>query len=105
MSNPNDDWPEPRLVETDPPRSPMSDGLTAWVRTVVPGLWATLVAWLISLGLPPAVTDAVGGLVDVLVVPAALAVVYAVIRWVEPRVPAWLARVLLGSARPPSYPT
>jgi 4-amino-4-deoxy-L-arabinose transferase-like glycosyltransferase len=81
----------------------MSDRLTAWVRTVVPALWATLVAWLVSLGLPPAVTGAAAGLVDVLVVPGALASVYALLRWLEPRTPDWLTRVLLGSARPPIY--
>lgn len=82
----------------------MSDRLTAWVRTVVPGLWAALVAWLVSLGLPPAVTDAVAGLVDVLVVPVVLAAVYALLRWAEQRLPLWLVVVLLGSARQPVYP-
>lgn len=81
----------------------MSDRLTAWVRTVVPGLWSALVAWLVKLGVPAAVTDAVAGLGEALVFPAALAAVYALLRWAEPRVPAWLARVLLGSARPPVY--
>ena len=81
----------------------MSDRLTAWVRTVVPALWSALVAWLVSRGLPPAVTDAVAGLVDVLVVPAVLAVVYALLRWVEPRLPTWLTVVLIGSTRTPAY--
>jgi hypothetical protein len=81
----------------------MSDKITAWLRTVVPALWSALVAWLISRGLPPAVTDALAGLVDTLVVPAVLAAVYALLRWVEPRLPVWVARLLLGSARPPSY--
>jgi hypothetical protein len=81
----------------------VSDRLTAWVRTIVPGLWSALVAWLVSLGLPPAVTDAAAGLVDVLVVPAALAAVYALLRWVEPRLPTWLTVVLLGSSRTPAY--
>lgn len=81
----------------------MSDKLTAWVRTVVPTLWSALVAWLVSLGLPPAVTDAVDGLGAIVVVPVAVAAVYAALRWLEPRLPAWLARVLLGSARPPTY--
>lgn len=81
----------------------MPDRLTAWVRTVVPALWAALVAWLVTLGLPPAVTDAVAGLVDVFVVPAVLAVVYAGLRWIEPRLPRWLTVVLLGSARTPVY--
>lgn len=82
----------------------MSDRFTGWLRTIVPTLWSTLVAWLVSLGLPPAVTDAVVGLVDALVVPTVLAAVYALLRWAEPRLPDWLTRVLLGSARPPVYP-
>lgn len=81
----------------------MSNRLTAWVRTVVPGLWSALVAWLVKLGVPPAVTDAVAGLGDALVFPAALAAVYALLRWVERRLPKWLAVVLLGSARTPVY--
>jgi hypothetical protein len=81
----------------------MSDNLTAWVRTVVPALWSALVAWLVALGLPPVFTDAAAGLVDVLVVPVALASVYALLRWLEPKLPDWLTRVLLGSARPPTY--
>jgi hypothetical protein len=81
----------------------MSDSLTSWVRTVVPALWSALVAWLVALGLPSAVTDAAAGLVDVLVVPVALASVSALLRWVEPRLPDWLTRVLLGSTRPPTY--
>lgn len=81
----------------------MSDKITAWVRTVVPALWSTLVAWLVSRGLPPAVTDAVSGLGELIVVPAALAAVYALLRWVEPRLPRWLAVLLLGSTRAPVY--
>lgn len=88
----------------------MSDRLTAWVRTVVPALWSALVAWLVSLGLPPAVTDAVAGLSDevtllvvLVVVPAVLSVVYTVLRWVEQRVPRWLAAILLGATRQPVY--
>lgn len=81
----------------------MSDRLTAWVRTVVPALWSALVAWFVKVGMPPAVTDAAAGLLDVLVVPVALAGVYALLRWIEPRLPAWLAVVLIGSTRTPTY--
>lgn len=81
----------------------MSDRLVSWVRTVVPALWSTFVAWLVSLGLPLAVTDAVAGLVDMLVVPAALAIVYALLRWLELRLPTWLAVLFLGSPRTPVY--
>lgn len=81
----------------------MSDRLTAWVRTVVPTAWSALVAWLISHGVPTAVTDAASGLVEPLLVPLVLAAVYAALRWLEPRLPAWLAVVLIGSARTPTY--
>ncbi|MCR3719124.1 MULTISPECIES: hypothetical protein [Prauserella salsuginis group] len=81
----------------------MSDRLTSWVRTVVPALWAALIAWLAGLGLPEQFADTLGGLADELVVPAALAGVYALVRWAEPRLPRWLARILLGSSRPPAY--
>ncbi|WP_075846552.1 hypothetical protein [Saccharomonospora sp. CUA-673] len=81
----------------------MSDRLTSWVRTVVPALWAALVAWFVGLGLPAEFADTLGGLADELIVPAALAGVYALVRWVEPRLPQWLARLLLGSSRPPAY--
>ncbi|RZQ59844.1 hypothetical protein [Amycolatopsis suaedae] len=81
----------------------MSDVVTSWVRTVVPGLWAALAAWAVSLGLPAAVVDVLGGLGEQLVVPVVLAVVYAALRWLEPQLPNWLTRVLLGSVRPPSY--
>lgn len=82
----------------------MSDKLTSWLRTVVPGLWSALVAWLVSLGLPEAVTAAADGLGQTVVVPLVLAAVYAALRAVEPRLPDWLTRVLLGAARPPHYP-
>lgn len=81
----------------------MSDRLTAWVRTVVPTIWAALVAWLISRGVPEVVTTAAGGLVEPLLVPLALAAVYAGLRWLEPRLPVWLAVVLIGSPRQPTY--
>lgn len=81
----------------------MSDRVTAWVRTVVPTIWSAGVAWLVARGLPPAVTDALAGLVEPLIVPAVLAAMYAALRWVEPRLPGWLAVVLLGSTRRPVY--
>lgn len=82
----------------------MTDRLTAWLRTVVPGWWAGVVTWLVGLGLPESAGDYLAGAVDVIVLPVVLGVVYAAIRWIEPRVPAWVARVLVGSARRPVYP-
>lgn len=83
----------------------MSNKLTSWVRTVVPTLWSALISWLVTLGLPASFGEALGGLTDTFIVPAVLAVVYAAIRWLEPRIPSWLAAVLAGSPRTPTYPT
>lgn len=68
-----------------------------------PGAWAALVAWLVSLGLPAAVTDWLSGLGGRVTELVALAVVYVAVRYVEPHLPSWLARVLLGSPTPPTY--
>lgn len=83
----------------------MSDRLVAWLRTVVPALWASLVAYLVSeLGLSESLAGFLDGLGQQLVVPAVLAGVYALLRWLEPHLPNWLTALLLGSARPPTYP-
>jgi hypothetical protein len=81
----------------------VSDRLVAWLRTVVPVAWSALVAWLISLGAPAYLTDALGGAAELLVVPIVVGVVYPLARTVEARLPDWLTRVLLGSARTPTY--
>lgn len=87
----------------------MSDYVRSIVRTVVPALWAAVVAWAIAQGIPgasilpadvpPAVLDAVLAAA----VPAVLAVVYGALRLAEAHLPAPLARLLLGSAVPPGY--
>jgi hypothetical protein len=81
----------------------MTEMLTAWVRTVVPAAWAAVVAWAVSLGLPPEFSDELNGLAGTLLVPLSLTVVYAAIRWIEPKLPDWLSRLLTGSAKLPSY--
>ncbi|GAA3890646.1 hypothetical protein GCM10022243_64410 [Saccharothrix violaceirubra] len=82
----------------------MSDRFIAWLRTVVPVAWSALVAWLISLGAPDYLTNALGGAAELLVVPVLVGVVYPIARKIEARLPDWLTRVLLGSAKPPIYP-
>lgn len=82
--------------------------LTSILRTVVPALWGSLIAWLIG-ALPilaPLQSD-LTGLADVLL-PVLTAVIiaawYAFWRWLEPRLPDWLTRAVLGSAKAPVYP-
>ena len=88
---------------TGAPAGPLGNQLTSWLRTVVPGLWATLVAWLVSFGLPASMTGWLGGLGNQVMVPIVLAIVYALLRRLEPMMPPWLTRLLIGSNRPPSY--
>lgn len=82
----------------------MSDRTISIIRTGVPVLWTTFLAWLVSLGVPGGLAEMLSG-VGVLLVPVAVTVVYAAQRWLEPRLPRWLAAVLLGSSRQPLYPT
>ena len=79
-----------------------NDKLTAWLRTVVPGLWAALVAWLVSLGLPASIAEVLSG-AEEFVVAVVLAAVYAGLRALEPHVPSRLSKILLGSSREPVY--
>jgi hypothetical protein len=81
----------------------VSDSLIAWLRTVVPTGWAALVAWLVSLGAPAYLTTALGSATELVVLPIVLGVAYPLLRSIEPHLPDWLTRILLGSARPPTY--
>lgn len=82
--------------------------LTALLRTIVPALWGSLIAWLIGVLpiLAPLETD-LRGLANV-ILPVVTAVIigawYAFWRWLQPRLPDWLVRAALGSAKTPVYP-
>ena len=81
--------------------------LTAILRTVVPALWGSLIAWLIGVLpiLAPLEAD-LRGLADILL-PVVTAVIigawYAFWRWLEPRMPDWLTTAVLGSSKTPTY--
>lgn len=83
--------------------------LTAILRTVVPALWGSVIAWLIGVLpiLAPLEAD-LNGLADI-ALPIITAVIigswYAFWRWLEPKLPDWLTRAVLGSAKTPSYAT
>ncbi|MEV5538466.1 hypothetical protein AB0L13_16545 [Saccharopolyspora shandongensis] len=82
----------------------MSDQLRSWLRTIVPAAWSTLVAYLVTLGAPAWLVDALGDAGPTLVVPLVLAAVYAGLRRIEPHMSPLLTRILLGSNTPPDYP-
>jgi hypothetical protein len=91
----------------------MSDAITSWLRTVVPGLWSAAVTaaltwlgthapWAIDL-LELLHIDPTSPAAVAFVVTVVLAGWYALWRNVEPHLPPWLTRLTLGSNRPPSY--
>lgn len=93
------------------PQQTLSDRAVSYLRTAVPIAWGTLVTYLLGWLAPhlpgelgPLLVDALGGEAAVtLVVALAIAAWYAVWRVLEPRIPAWLARVVLGSSSTPVY--
>jgi hypothetical protein len=90
---------------------PLSDRAVSWLRTTVPVLWGTVVAAILRTATPHLPGDLGTALADwlgsettlALVTAAAIAAWYALWRWVEPRIPDWLTRLVLGSAQTPVY--
>jgi hypothetical protein len=90
---------------------PLSDRAVSWLRTTVPVLWGTIVAAILRNASPHLPGDLGTALADwlgsettlALVTAAAIAAWYALWRWAEPRIPDWLTRLVLGSARAPIY--
>ena len=81
----------------------LSDKVVSLLRTVVPVIWGSLIAWLLTvISLPASVTGFLTNQTDIVVV-VAIAGWYAGFRWLEPRLPAWLTRIVLGSNLTPSY--
>lgn len=81
--------------------------LTSILRTVVPALWAAFINWALVIVpvLEPHREELLGYGLPLAVVASAIltATWYASWRWLEPRLPAWLIRAALGSAKVPSY--
>lgn len=81
--------------------------LTSLLRTLVPYAWGLAVTWLITVlpVLAPLEADLMGyGTVAAAVLAAVLtAAWYAFWRWLQPRLPDWLVRAVLGSAKTPVY--
>ena len=85
--------------------NPLSDKVVSLLRTVVPVIWGSAIAWLLTvISLPAPVTGFLTNQTDVVVV-VAIAAWYAGFRWLEPKLPAWLTRIVLGSNQTPTYAT
>lgn len=89
----------------------LSDLAVSRLRTLVPIAWGTVVAFLLPVlreklpgQLGQSVIDVLGSeTVLVLLVSASISGWYWVWRKLEPRIPDWLTRVVLGSAQAPRY--
>lgn len=83
--------------------------LTPILRTIVPALWGSFIGW--ALALAPVLEPLREQLLTYgdLAVPIISAIIigawYALWKWLEPKLPDWLTRILLGSAKTPSYNT
>ena len=85
----------------------LSDRAVSYLRTIVPVLWGSLLSAVLPAlpWLPVEVVEWLSGDAAALAVTAlAIAAWYVVWRWLEPHVPDWLTRFVLGSAQPPIYP-
>lgn len=81
--------------------------LTSILRTVVPALWAAFINWALVVVpvLEPHREELLGYGLPLAVLASAMltAAWYAFWRWLEPKLPAWLKRAVLGSAKAPDY--
>lgn len=87
------------------PAAPLSDWVVSVLRTAVPSVWGALIAWVLTaVPLPHTAGVFLTSKSDVV---AALAIVawYAAWRRIEPHLPVWVTRLVLGSAHAPSYAT
>lgn len=89
------------MTTPEPPTSLRDWGLS-WIRTGVPLLWGYLLTWVATL------STAMHDLLDnpgvyAAVVGAVTLAWYALARWVEPKLPPWLTRLVIGANTAPQY--
>lgn len=81
--------------------------LTSILRTIVPALWGSFIGW--ALALIPVLEPlraqllAYGDLAAPIIGTVIIGAWYALWRKLEPRLPDWLTRAVLGSAKAPTY--
>ena len=84
----------------------MSDRMTAWLRTVVPGAWAALIVWAASQAewLPMSVTEWLSSEATVVVV---IGLVIGAWHWawtkIGPHIPDWVETIVMGHTGVASY--
>lgn len=98
-------------LDTLDERTALSDRAVSYLRTIVPVLWGSIVATILRVISPHLPGDVGQALADLLESELALSVAtaagiagwYCVWRRLERRIPDWLVRLVLGSARTPGY--
>lgn len=89
------------MTTPEKPQSLRDWGLS-WIRTGVPILWGYLLTFLATRA--PAIHELVANpYILAAVVGAVTLAWYAVVRWVEPKLPAWLTRIVIGANTAPQY--
>jgi hypothetical protein len=78
-----------------------NDYLLSVIRTAIPAGWGALAAWLASLGIDAGAEANVAAVTFLTAL--AVAVYYAIVRAIEPKLPAFLRVLLIGAARKPEY--
>lgn len=89
----------------------MTDKIPAYLRTVVPAIWGTFVAWLLAtFAMPEDLATTLNSEEAALFVTAvvtwlAILAWYALGRWLEKQrwIPQWLVRLIMGSSQTPTY--
>lgn len=81
----------------------LSNYIVSVLRTVVPAAWGWLLAIFAAQGLDPVIVEDLQPAANLILVPLVIGLYYAAVRAAEPRLPAFLRRLLLGSAIPPDY--
>lgn len=82
----------------------ISDKAVSYLRTIVPGLWAAAITWLVTQfpGIPEGLSTWLSDQTGAVVV-LALALWYVIWRKLEPVIPDWLTKIVLGSSLAPTY--
>lgn len=89
------------MTAPEPPTSVRDWGLS-WIRTGVPILWGYVLTFLAT-RVPDLYALLDNPQLQAAVVGAVALAWYALMRWVEPRLPAWLTRIVLGANTAPWY--
>jgi len=79
----------------------LTDYVLSVLRTAIPAGWGALAAWLASIGIDAGAEANVAAVT--FLTGLAVAAYYALIRAIEPKLPAFLRVILLGAARKPEY--